>query len=174
VLLGASADQADHERVGLAGSSYQGVLHGLLTGRPPRVDLDLEARVQATVRQAIDQGLLASAHDCSDGGLAVALAESCLASGHGAEISLPASSTRVERRLFAEGGARIVVSVKAERRAEWEALLASAEIPVQALGTVADHQQLKVVIDGQTALAVAVDALATSFEQALPRRLEAV
>ena len=174
VLLGASADQADDDRVGLAGSSYQGVLHGLLTGRPPRVDLDLEARVQATVRQAIDQGLLASAHDCSDGGLAVALAESCLASGHGAEISLPASSTRVERRLFAEGGARIVVSVKAERRAEWEALLASAEVPVQALGTVADHQQLKVVIDGQTALAVAVDALATSFEQALPRRLEAV
>jgi phosphoribosylformylglycinamidine (FGAM) synthase-like enzyme len=76
--------------------------------------------------------------------------------------------------LFAEGGARIVVSVKAERRAEWEALLASAEVPVQALGTVADHQQLKVVIDGQTALAVAVDALANSFEQALPRRLEAV
>jgi phosphoribosylformylglycinamidine synthase len=174
VLLGASADQADDDRVGLAGSSYQGVLHGLLTGRPPRVDLDLEARVQATVRQAIDQGLLASAHDCSDGGLAVALAESCLASGHGAEISLPASSTRVERRLFAEGGARIVVSVKAERRADWEALLASAQVPVQALGTVADHQQLKVVIDGQTALAVGVDALANSFEQALPRRLEAV
>ena len=174
VLLGASADQPDDDRVGLAGSSYQGVLHGLLTGRPPRVDLALEARVQATVRQAIDQGLLASAHDCSDGGLAVALAESCLASGQGAEISLPPSSARVERRLFAEGGARIVVSVKAERHAEWEALLASAAVPVQVLGAVADHHQLNVVIDGQTSLAVAVDALASSFEQALPRRLEEV
>ena len=89
VLLGASADQTDDDRLGLAGSSYQGVIHGLLTGRPPRVDLDLEARVQATVREAIDKGLLASAHDCSDGGLAVALAESSLASA-GAEILLGA------------------------------------------------------------------------------------
>ena len=174
VLLGASADQAEDDRLGLAGSSYQGVIHGLLTGRPPRVDLDLEARVQATVRQAIDQGLLASAHDCSDGGLAVALAESSLASGRGADIRLDASNARLERRLFAEGGARIVVSVKAECLADWQSLLAAAQVPSQELGTVADHAQLRIESEGQAVVAVAVDALQSTFEEALPRRLEAV
>ena len=173
VLLGASADQDDDDRIGLGGSSYQGVIHGLLTGRPPRVDLDLEARVQALVRQAIDQGILASAHDCSDGGLAVALAESSLACGHGAEISLVASDTRLERRLFAEGGGRIVVSVKAERQADWQALLASAQVPFQSLGTVAGHGELRIESGGQTLLALAVEALASTFEEALPRRIEA-
>ena len=173
VLLGATADQADDDRVGLGGSSYQGVIHGLLTGRPPRVDLDLEARVQATVRQAIDQGLLASAHDCSDGGLAVALAESTLASGHGADISLAASDTRLERRLFAEGGARIVVSVKTERQADWQALLASAQVPSQVLGTVAAHGQLRIEANGESVVDLSVEALVSSFEEALPRRLEA-
>ena len=172
VLLGASADQTDDDRLGLAGSSYQGVIHGLLTGRPPRVDLDLEARVQATVREAIDKGLLASAHDCSDGGLAVALAESSLASGCGAEIRLGASNARLERRLFAEGGARIVVSVKAECLAAWQTLLAAAQVPSQELGVVADHAQLRIEADGQSVLAVGVDALHSTFEQALPRRLE--
>ena len=174
VLLGASADQAEDDRLGLAGSSYQGVIHGLLTGRPPRVDLDLEARVQATVRQAINQGLLASAHDCSDGGLAVALAESSLASGRGADIGLGASNARLERRLFAEGGARIVVSVKAECLADWQSLLAAAQVPSQELGTVADHAQLRIEAEGQAVVAVAVDALQSTFEEALPRRLEAV
>ncbi|MGC6482969.1 MAG: phosphoribosylformylglycinamidine synthase subunit PurL [Synechococcus sp.] len=172
VLLGASADQVDDDRLGLAGSSYQGVIHGLLTGRPPRVDLDLEARVQAMVRDAIDQGLLASAHDCSDGGLAVALAESSLASGRGADIRLGASKARLERRLFAEGGARIVVSVKAERLADWQTLLAAAQVPFQELGAVADHAQLRLDADGQAVLAVGVDALMSTFEQALPRRLD--
>ena len=172
VLLGASADQSDDDRLGLAGSSYQGVIHGLLTGRPPRVDLDLEARVQATVREAIDKGLLASAHDCSDGGLAVALAESSLASGRGAEIRLGASNARLERRLFAEGGARIVVSVKAECLAAWQTLLAAAQVPSQELGVVSDHTQLRIEADGQAVLALGVDALQSTFEQALPRRLE--
>ena len=173
VLLGATADQALDDRVGLAGSSYQGVMHGLLTGRPPRVDLELEKEVQSLVRQAIDQGLLASAHDCSDGGLAVALAESSLAAGLGAEIRLPASEARVERRLFAEGGARIVVSVKAECLPQWQDLLASAAVPVQELGEVVERPQLQIVADGAPLLDVPVTALASAFEDALPRRIEA-
>ena len=119
-------------------------------------------------------GLLASAHDCSDGGLAVALAESSLASGRGADIRLGASNARLERRLFAEGGARIVVSVKAECLADWQSLLAAAQVPSQELGTVADHAQLRIESEGQAVVAVAVDALQSTFEEALPRRLEAV
>ncbi len=172
VMLGVSGEQPEDDRVGFGGSAYQGVIHGLLTGRPPRIDLGLEVSVQALVREAIAQGLLASAHDCSDGGLAVTLAEASLASGQGVEIKLGASPASLQRRLFAEGGARIVVSVKSERWKDWQALLSSVDVPLQRLGSVADHDQLSITCEGQSVLTLSVDALASTYEQALPRRLE--
>jgi phosphoribosylformylglycinamidine synthase II len=172
VMLGVSGEQPEDDRVGFGGSAYQGVIHGLLTGRPPRIDLGLEVSVQALVREAIAQGLLASAHDCSDGGLAVTLAEASLASGQGVEIKLGASPASLQRRLFAEGGARIVVSVKLERWEDWQALLSSVDVPLQRLGSVADHDQLSITCEGQSVLTLSVDALASTYEQALPRRLE--
>ena len=174
LLLGVSTDERQDDRVGLAGSSYQGVIHGLLTGRPPRVDLDLELRVQALVRQAWDQGLLASAHDSSDGGLAVALAECSIASGLGVDGSLPGDGVRPERSLFAEGGARIVVSVRAECMEAWMSLLASdahAAVPVTTLGAVADHGRFRLSLGSNPVLDQAVQTLTECFEQALPRRL---
>ena len=172
VMLGVSGEQPEDDRVGFGGSAYQGVIHGLLTGRPPRIDLGLEVSVQALVREAIAQGLLASAHDCSDGGLAVTLAEASLASGQGVEIKLGASPASLQRCLFAEGGARIVVSVKSERWEDWQALLSSVDVPLQRLGSVADHDQLSITCEGQSVLTLSVDALASTYEQALPRRLE--
>jgi phosphoribosylformylglycinamidine synthase II len=175
-LLGVAPDEANDDRLGLAGSAYQGVIHGLLSGRPPRPDLALEARVQALVRAGAASGLLASAHDCSDGGLAVALAESCLAVGLGAQIDLSAGAARPERLLFAEGGARIVISVKAECLSAWTALLAGPEgrdVPVTALGTVTDQQRLTLSIGDQRMIDTPVEALVQAHEQALPRRMEA-
>ena len=175
-LLGVAPDEVNDDRLGLAGSAYQGVIHGLLSGRPPRPDLALEARVQALVRAGAASGLLASAHDCSDGGLAVALAESCLAVGLGAHIDLSACAARPERLLFAEGGARIVVSVKAECLSAWTALLAGPEggdVPVTALGTVTDQQRLTLSIGDQRMIDTPVEALVQAHEQALPRRMEA-
>ncbi len=175
-LLGVAPDEANDDRLGLAGSAYQGVIHGLLSGRPPRPDLALEARVQALVRAGAASGLLASAHDCSDGGLAVALAESCLAVGLGAQIDLSAGAARPERLLFAEGGARIVISVKAECLSAWTALLAGPEgrdVPVTTLGTVTDQQRLTLSIGDQRMIDTPVEALVQAHEQALPRRMEA-
>ncbi|TCD58000.1 phosphoribosylformylglycinamidine synthase subunit PurL [Synechococcus sp. BS55D] len=175
-LLGVAPDEANDDRLGLAGSAYQGVIHGLLSGRPPRPDLALEARVQALVRAGAASGLLASAHDCSDGGLAVALAESCLAVGLGAQIDLSACAARPERLLFAEGGARIVISVKAECLSAWTGLLAGPEgrdVPVTALGTVTDQQRLTLSIGEQRMIDTPVEALVQAHEQALPRRMEA-
>lgn len=177
VLLGVLPfdGQAD-DRLGLAGSAYQGVIHGALTGRPPRPDLDLEARVQALVRAAIGQGLLASAHDCSDGGLAVALAESCLAVGLGAAIDLGSSGARPEQLLFAEGGARIIVSVKAEALEAWQALLAGAlgrDVPATPLGFVTDQGRLTMRSGDQALLDLDVAAMRLAHDQALPRRMAA-
>ncbi len=177
VLLGVSTDEEGNEGLGLAGSSYQGVVHGLLTGRPPSVDLELEGQVQALVRQAFAQGVLASAHDSSDGGLAVALAESALASGLGVDLNLPRGSARLDRVLFAEGGARIVVSVRAEQRPAWQALVASQEhqhVPVTEIGTVADHGCFRLSVGQHPVIDLAVESLREQYEQAIPRRLGAV
>jgi len=98
-------------RITLSGSSYLEYIHGLKTGRPPEIDLNLEKNVHYFIREIIKNRFINSAHDISDGGLAVAIAECCISSGFGATINLPSSSKlRLDRLLFAEGGARILVS----------------------------------------------------------------
>ena len=84
LLLGASS--LDGDAATLAGSEALETLHGVVAGQPA-LDIDLEARVQRLCRDAVRRGLLASAHDCSDGGLAVALAESCILGNLGATIT---------------------------------------------------------------------------------------
>ncbi|MEB3277291.1 MAG: AIR synthase-related protein, partial [Cyanobacteriota bacterium] len=156
-------------RLGLAGSSYLERIHAAVTGRPPEVDLELERTVQGVLRQAIDQGLVASAHDLSDGGLAVALAECCIASGLGASLALPASKARLDRLLFAEGGARILVSVAAEHAAAWQQHLGA--VPAQQLGTVTAAAELQIQVGSERLVEQPLTALSTAFEQAIPRRL---
>jgi len=161
-------------RVGLGGSSYLEVIHGRLTGRPPEVDLELERRVQSLLRQAIAAGLVSSAHDLSDGGLAVAAAEACIASGFGARLELPASGLRPDRLLFAEGGARVLVAVPAARQEAWWAFLEDAGAAPFAyrLGVVDVDPTFTVVQAGATLMAESVANLEACFESALPRRLQ--
>ena len=172
VLLGLPLDTPqDDERVGLAGSSFLQVCHGLCTGRPPRTDLELEQKVQHALRSGIRSGQISAAHDVSDGGLLVAVAEMAVAAGCGAQLSVP-SAGRLERLLFAEGGARVVVSVP---EASWSALqtaLQQAGCPAQSLGRVQADAQLQLRVGDQNVLDVAIDALAHAHQQGLPRRLE--
>jgi len=91
LLLGETRDE-------LGGSEYLKVIHGLETGRCPRLDFDRERAVQAVCLEAIRAGLVQSAHDCADGGLAVALAECCMtgpSAPHGARLTIPATSDRM-------------------------------------------------------------------------------
>ena len=172
VLLGLPPEDGGDDRLGLAGSNYQQLVLGDLAGRPPRVDLTLEAAVQSLVRRAISAGLIASAHDSSDGGLAVALAESSIASGLGVELDLTVSETRLDRVLFAEGGARIVVSVKAEQAAAWTDLLATApEVPATELGRVTAGGDVQIRCGGTPAIQLPIAQLQQAHADALPRRL---
>ena len=172
VLLGLPLDTPqDDERLGLAGSSFLQVCHGLCTGRPPRTDLELEQKVQQALRSGIRAGQISAAHDVSDGGLLVAVAEMAVAAGCGAQLSVP-SAGRLERLLFAEGGARVVVSVP---EASWSALqtaLQQAGCPAQSLGRVQADARLQLRVGDQNVLDVAIDALAHAHQQGLPRRLE--
>ena len=172
VLLGLPLDTPqDDERLGLAGSSFLQVCHGLCTGRPPQTDLALEQRVQKAVRSGIRAGQITAAHDVSDGGLLVAVAEMAIAAGCGVQLSVP-SAGRLERLLFAEGGARVVVSVPEDSWPALQAALQQAGCPLQALGRVQADPQLQLRVGDQDRLGVAIDALAHAHQQGLPRRLE--
>jgi phosphoribosylformylglycinamidine synthase len=148
-LLGMRLDADMSGTVSLGGSEYLAAVHGVVAGQPPIVDFERELRVQAACRWGIQQGWIRSAHDCAEGGLAVALAECCITGELGAEVILPrvpdtiapsgeaVGLARWDYRLFAEGGARILVSISVESQLDWEAYLQ------QQLGT--DWQHFGVV-----------------------------
>jgi phosphoribosylformylglycinamidine synthase subunit PurL len=124
VLLGTTREE-------FGGSAWADVVHGHLGGRPPAPDLDSERRLAALMASAAARGLLASAHDLSDGGLAIALAECCLRGSRGCRVSLAGDPFT---ELFSESAARAVVSVKPGKEAEFAALCAANEIPATVLG----------------------------------------
>jgi phosphoribosylformylglycinamidine synthase II len=125
VLLGRTAAE-------FGGSLWAQVTHGHLGGLPPAVDLDAERDLATLLVAAAGAGLLDTAHDLSDGGLAIALAESCLAGGTGAVVRLPGDEFSY---LFSESGARAVVAVRPGREAEFAALCDRCGVPAAAIGT---------------------------------------
>ena len=170
LLLGVAPDEQGDDRLGLAGSSYQMLVSGVLAGRPPRVDFELERGVQQLLRQAIAAGLLASAHDSSDGGLAVALAESSIASSLGVELKLNGRPEGLARTLFAEGGARVAISVKAECRPQWDQLAAESTVPITELGAVSDGSTFR-IHRGQKDVERSLADLKRAHQEGLPRRI---
>ena len=96
----------------IGASSYLEYFHGLVTGRPPKIDLQDEKYCQSFIRDAILKNYIASSHDVSDGGLAVALSECCILSSKGANIKLEEKNARKDNLLFSEGGSRIIFSLK--------------------------------------------------------------
>jgi phosphoribosylformylglycinamidine synthase subunit PurL len=143
----------------LGGSRYLKVCHGLKIGPPPDVDLAHEIKVQNAVRDLIHEGLVKSAHDCSEGGLAVTLAESCFNPERlfGADVDCsrrPMGDAHASRRdaatvLFNESQSRIVVSVAPENLDKTISLLRERDVRFQQLGKVGGDE-LQIRIDKQT------------------------
>ncbi|MBI5643779.1 MAG: phosphoribosylformylglycinamidine synthase subunit PurL [Deltaproteobacteria bacterium] len=128
-------------RAGLGGTEYLKVIHGLERGLPPEIDLAKEKAVQDACLKAIRECIIISAHDLSEGGLAVALAESCLnpkgqAVMTGVEVKLDANGLRLDELLFAEAQSRMIVSLKEKDIQRLEAVCASFNAPVKVIGRV--------------------------------------
>ena len=117
---------------GFAGSEYMANIHGLIAGKP-KIDLDLEVKIQSICRKLIDKEIINSAHDCSEGGLAIALAESSILSKIGF-IGDFEFSGRWDEILFGELQSRIVVSVKPNKLKEFTSVCSADEIKWIALG----------------------------------------
>ena len=165
ILLG-GVGNPDREELG--GTQYAKVIYDLLWGRPPRLDMDLEKRVQATVRELVREKAVESAHDLGEGGLAVALAECCFgAKSVGADIRLD-SDLDPEVLLYHEGPSRILVST-----ADSERVFAAAKrngVPAVAIGVTLDSRvtirnRNRVLIDSR------VDELKNIWNSALEHLL---
>lgn len=134
----------------------------LRRGLPPTLDDTLEIAVQRAVRTLVREGVVQSAHDVSEGGLAVALAESCLAGGRGANVKLE-SALPVSALLFGEEPSRVVVSCRPEQVAEVQRICAAQKAPVAVLGTVGGDA---LALEGLTS--VALERLAKAYDGAIP------
>jgi len=128
VLLGENKEE-------LGGSEYLKVIHNLEKGIPPQIDLLRERAVQNVCRKAIKKNLLSSAHDCSDGGLAIALAESCIKGKRGARIKIE-DKMRSDALLFGESQSRIVTSVNAKNLSLLQDIADKYLVPLLTLGSV--------------------------------------
>jgi len=123
----------------LGGSEYLKTIHGLKKGKCPALDLNLEKKVQKTVLEVIDKGLLQSAHDCSDGGLAVALAECCISNPVkklGATVNLGSKQMRKDALLFGETQSRIIVSAKPKNVVKLIQIAKKHKTPISIIGKV--------------------------------------
>ncbi|MCM3749305.1 phosphoribosylformylglycinamidine synthase subunit PurL [Paenibacillus pasadenensis] len=148
------------------GSELQYVLQGKAEGRPPGIDLAVEKRLLDTVQAAIRGGLVASAHDLSEGGLAVALAEASFGRGLGADINV-ATELRADHALFSESQSRILLSATQENKAALLALLAERGVPHQELGAVGGTE-LVVKVNGKPGIQAQVDGLRKVWKDAIP------
>ena len=119
-LLGGSGDKFIPQ---LGASEYLAVIHDTVAGKPPMVDFNREISVQSACRHGINQGWINSAHDCAEGGLAVALAECCISARLGADISLNGYQRRLDELLFGETTSCIIVSVDPKDKSDWETFL---------------------------------------------------
>jgi phosphoribosylformylglycinamidine synthase len=121
----------------LGASEYLALIHGREEGAPPGLDLALEAAVQEVTLLAIEAGISRSAHDCSEGGLAVALAEMCFARGLGVKVSLkPARKLRADALIFGEDASRIVVAFAPRDRERVEGICRAAGAEFTDIGEV--------------------------------------
>ena len=153
VLLGRTAAE-------FGGSAWAQVTHGHCGGRPPEVDLAAERALADVLTGAATGGLLEAAHDLSEGGLAIALAECCLDQGVGCQVALPGD---LFTQLFSESAARAVVAVRPGCERAFAALAARHGVPVTELG-VAGGDSLVV----QGGFAIHVDELAAAHAGTLP------
>ncbi|MBE9503401.1 MAG: phosphoribosylformylglycinamidine synthase subunit PurL [Proteobacteria bacterium] len=161
VLLGKNRSE-------LGGSEYLKIVHGLVKGPPPVLDLKLERLVQKTCLEAIAAGIVESSHDCAEGGLAVALSEGCISGDKpmGANIELYNEGQRWDALLFGESQSRIVLSLNRRHIDKLEEIACNNETPLEVLGEVGgDH----LLIDDK--INVAIEDLQKAWRESLESRV---
>ena len=172
----------------IGGSEYLATMHNTVAGKPPVIDLKRESALQKLIVKLIRDGCIESAHDCSEGGLAIALAE-CTFDGSGLGVSADLTAVRVadsdeppdsqfsiNATLFGESASRIVISVASEHLDTIMTAASEAEVTAREIGRVGGDT-IRVSVNGQAAIeskvSIAEHAWATAIETRMRRRAEA-
>lgn len=165
ILLGKNTDE-------IGGSEYLAWIHNKVLGDAPGIDLELEKRVQQTCLEGIRLGLIKSAHDVSDGGIGVALAECCIIDKEnllGCEIELK-DDIRPDFLLFGEGQSRIIVTVEKESLKKFEEICLKNEIPYAVIGVVSEEKKIKI----NDWIEIDIEKVADLYYNAIRRIMEVI
>ena len=167
----AAGDLADVESE-FGSSEYAKEILGALWGYPPELKLEREAALQHAVIELIQQGLVDSVHDCSDGGLAVALAEKTFPNGVGARVNFASDGLPAEFALFGEDASRVVLSCDPDTVEQIQLLAGKHGVSADVLGETIS-EQLEISLDGRVVVSAAVSELSEAYEKALEAALQA-
>ena len=168
-IIGSNASESS-----IAASSYLEYFHDLVTGRPPKIHLQDEKYCQSFLRDSIQKNYIASSHDVSDGGLAVALSECCILSSKVAHIKLDEKNARLDNLLFSEGGSRIIFSVNKKEEQNFLNFLEinsidfEGNVYVKKNGFVSEHN-LNITFQDQTLCNLRVDELTEKFNNSISK-----
>ena len=160
----------------LGGSEYLKTVCGLVRGTPPSLDLAREAALQRVLVAAAQAGLLGSAHDCAEGGLAVTLAECCFDAGLGVEVTVPAVASAAEgftdvQTLFGESASRAIVSASPAHAQDVLGRATREGVPARVVGRVGGSR-IRLSVDGRVAVDLAVADAESAWASAIQRRFE--
>ncbi len=164
ILLGETKDE-------LGASEYLDRIHGLVAGDVPSLDLELESKTQKYVLDVIRKGLIKSAHDVGDGGFSVALAESCIQSDFGADVSFD-SDVRTDSLLFGESQTRFMLSVT---EANVDAIIdqaAQTGIEAAVIGRVTTEQQILISNNNEKLVDISLADCAEAFNTAFDKLMK--
>jgi phosphoribosylformylglycinamidine synthase len=171
VLLRANeAGDAVDAELEFGSSEYAKEILGALWGYPPELDIDKEATLQRALVALIRAGLVESAHDCSDGGLAVALVESALPGGMGFGVRLPGQRVAPEFLLFGEDASRVVLSCDPIHLPRIQQVAEEYGVFADVLGETGSDR-VEIALNGQPVISASVAELREAYEGALEKAL---
>jgi phosphoribosylformylglycinamidine synthase len=170
LLSGSCTGEASDENTEFGSSEYAKEILGQIWGFPPLLNLEKEAALQRAIIEMIDQGLIESAKDCSEGGLAVTLSECSFARGIGAKVDLSPQGSPPELALFGEDASRIVISCDPLNVGRIQQIATNNSLSAQPIGSTISGK-LEISLDGKTAVAAEVSDLKEAWAGALQRAL---
>jgi phosphoribosylformylglycinamidine synthase len=170
LLRGGEAGDITDAETEFGSSEYAKEILGALWGYPPELDLEKEAALEKALIEIVQLGLVDSAHDCSDGGIAVALAEKAFPAGVGARVNLESGELFAEYVLFGEDASRVLVSCDPANLSRIKQVAEQHGIAAAVIGeTIAER--LEISLDGTTVVSAAVSELSAAYEGALEAAL---
>src|SRR5271166_2853596 len=170
LLSGNGQGEASDENTEFGSSEYAKEILGQVWGYPPSLNLEKEAALQKAIVEMIDSGLVVSAKDCSEGGLAVTLAECSFGHEIGASVDLGSQGLAPELALFGEDAGRIVISCDPQNVGRIQQVAANYSLSAQPIGSTISGK-LEISLDGKTAVAAEVSELKEAWASALQRAL---